>query len=171
MRCTVDQRALSSNANRSENIVACTHDLPYPGLFECFDSLSCRYLQLILKDYEAYHFEIAFCCLTLHSLQRCPVIRNLFGRASYDTKASMSVETKEFLVVPRNYNSSVSQHYLGFSKLTTVWSADISHTFRSALHVDTCIFIPSLGNNNARSSQLRHELKGLDNVQLYEMDL
>ncbi|KAL8996774.1 MAG: hypothetical protein Q9169_003797 [Polycauliona sp. 2 TL-2023] len=69
MRCAVDQRAFSSDADGGENIVAGTHDLAYPRLFEFFDSLGCRGLQLVLEDYKAYQLEITLGCPTFHPLQ------------------------------------------------------------------------------------------------------
>lgn len=171
MRRAINQRAFSGNADCSENIVAGAHNLSYAGLFEYFDSLSSRCLQLILEDYKAYQIKITFCCLTLHLLQRCPVVRNLFRRASYHAEASMGVEAEEFLVIRWDCTTSVYGNACDSGELTAFRSADFPHTFRSALHIDACIFIPSLRNNNARSSQLRYELEALDDIKLYGISL
>ncbi len=152
MRRAVDQRAFSGNADCSENIVASTHDLSYTGFFKYFNSLRTRSLQLVLEDYEAYQIKITLRCLTLHLLQRCPVVRNAFRRASYHTEAFMGVEAEKFLVICWNCTTSVLQQCLSSRELTAFRSADFLHTFRSALHIDACIALLSLRNNNARSA-------------------
>lgn len=93
VRMTIEKTALSGNADRREDVVACYHHSGDVGLFELLQHFRCAGLQLVLEDDETKEVKIPLNLWTGHLLRLNPAepIEMPCG-APNDAVASVRVE-------------------------------------------------------------------------------
>lgn len=107
MSCAINHITLSGHTDCRKYVIPCTHDLPNVGIIEFVDHTCGGRFQLVLEDNEAKEIEVRLRILAPHFCHLCPVQRlDMLGCASDNSKAPVSVEVQQVIVIHRDYKGT-----------------------------------------------------------------
>ena len=103
MSCAINHVTLSGHTNRCKYVVSCTHDVSNIGIVEFTNNSGGGRFQLVFEYDKAKEIKVTLSILASQFSDLCPIQRfDMLGRAGDDSKASVSVEAEQILIIHRD---------------------------------------------------------------------